>query len=131
MITPKNKTQTADWFARNTYSHDQFADVTELSERKRELDLSLTVVLPAREVAGTIGEIIDVIRSLGADERLVDQIIVVDASSRDGTAAIACQHGAEVYLEDALMERFGPAIGKGDAMWRALSVARGDLVAYL
>ena len=29
------------------------------------------------------------------------------------------------------MPQFGPAIGKGDAMWRALSIARGDLVAYL
>lgn len=121
----------SDWFARRTYSHDQFADVDQLSERKHELALSLTVVLPTREVAGTIGAIIDEIRSLGGDERLVDQIVVVDADSSDGTAAIAREHGAEVYPEDALMERFGPAIGKGDAMWRALSVARGDLVAYL
>jgi glucosyl-3-phosphoglycerate synthase len=29
------------------------------------------------------------------------------------------------------MPELGPALGKGDAMWRALSVARGELIAYL
>ena len=28
------------------------------------------------------------------------------------------------------MPAFGPVLGKGDAMWRALSVARGDIVMY-
>jgi glucosyl-3-phosphoglycerate synthase len=27
--------------------------------------------------------------------------------------------------------RLGPVLGKGDAMWRALSVVRGDVVAYV
>ena len=30
-----------------------------------------------------------------------------------------------------LMPEYGPLIGKGDAMWKALSIARGDLVAYV
>jgi glucosyl-3-phosphoglycerate synthase len=58
-------------------------------------------------------------------------VLVVDAGSADGTAEVARRHGAEVYDEDELMPSFGPAIGKGDAIWRALSVARGDLVLYL
>jgi glucosyl-3-phosphoglycerate synthase len=36
-----------------------------------------------------------------------------------------------VFQESGLLAQFGPAIGKGDAMWRALSVARGDVVMYL
>jgi glucosyl-3-phosphoglycerate synthase len=55
---------------------------------------------------------------------------VVDADSADGTADIARAHGAEVYSENALMPEYGPAQGKGDAMWRALSVARGDIVMF-
>jgi glucosyl-3-phosphoglycerate synthase len=55
----------------------------------------------------------------------------VDAGSADGTAEIARSHGAEVYDEDELMPGFGPALGKGDAIWRALSVARGELILYL
>src|SRR5206468_5832970 len=62
---------------------------------------------------------------------LIDQIVVVDAASTDGTAAVARRHGLEVHAEDELLPAFGPALGKGDAMWRALSVVRGDLVMYL
>ncbi len=38
--------------------------------------------------------------------------------------------GAEVYCGDELMPEYDSLIGKGDAMWRAPSVARDDLVAY-
>ncbi|GBD46772.1 Glucosyl-3-phosphoglycerate synthase [bacterium HR41] len=61
----------------------------------------------------------------------MDQIVVVDAASRDGTAAVAAAHGAEVHQESELMPEFGQALGKGDAMWRALAVVEGDLVVYL
>jgi glucosyl-3-phosphoglycerate synthase len=60
----------------------------------------------------------------------VDQVVVVDAASADGTAVLAREKGAEVYDESELMPAFGPVVGKGDAMWRALSVARGDLIVF-
>jgi glucosyl-3-phosphoglycerate synthase len=120
-----------EWFERRSYVHTEFADIDLLSRKKRELGLSLTVVLPAREVARTIGGIVDQIRAVGERAPLVDQLVVVDADSPDGSAAIAAKHGAEVYLESELLPGFGPAIGKGDAMWRALSVVRGELAVYL
>jgi len=61
---------------------------------------------------------------------LVDQVLVIDADSTDGTADIARAHGAEVYSENELLPEYGAAQGKGDAMWRALSVARGDIVMF-
>lgn len=123
--------EASEWFARRTYRREQFADAGALAARKAELGLSLTVVLPAREVASTVGEIVDGIRDLNERAPLVDQVAVVDAGSADGSADVAREHGAEVYQQDELLPDFGPAIGKGDAMWRALSIARGDLVAYL
>jgi glucosyl-3-phosphoglycerate synthase len=96
-----------------------------LRERKRE---RVTVVLPTREVADTIGDIVERLQALGD---LVDQILVVDAASQDGTADIAAALGAEVHQESDLLPEFGQALGKGDAMWRALAVATGDLVVYL
>jgi glucosyl-3-phosphoglycerate synthase len=116
------------WFERSSYDHSSFADLDRLAERKRELGLSLSVVLPAREVAHTVGMIVDEIRTLGD---LVDQLLVIDAGSVDGSAGVAARHGAEVFQEDELLPSFGPVLGKGDAMWRALSVARGDVVMYL
>ena len=96
-----------------------------LLERKRE---SVTVVLPTREVADTIGPIVERLQSLHG---LIDQILVVDAASEDDTAEIAIRLGAEVYQESALLPELGHALGKGDAMWRALAVARGEVVVYL
>lgn len=86
------------------------------------------MVLPTREVADTIGVIVDRLRGLAP---LIDQILVVDAASADATAEIAAARGAEVHQESGLLADFGPVLGKGDAMWRALAVARGELVVYL
>jgi glucosyl-3-phosphoglycerate synthase len=106
------------------FHHSEF-DARSLLERKTE---PVSVVLPAREVADTIGQIVERLRDLGP---LIDQIVVVDAASRDGTAEVAAAAGAEVYQEAALVPEFGQVLGKGDAMWRALGVVRGELVVYL
>jgi glucosyl-3-phosphoglycerate synthase len=107
-----------------TFDHREFP-VERLLEQKRE---AVTVVLPAREVADTIGRIVDELLAL---EGLIDQVLVVDAASSDGTAEVAARHGAEVHQESELVPGIGQVHGKGDAMWRALSVARGELVVYL
>jgi glucosyl-3-phosphoglycerate synthase len=106
------------------FHHSEF-DLSRLLELKSE---AITVVLPAREVADTIGQIVERLRTL---DPLIDQILVVDASSRDGTAEVAAAAGAEVHQESELVRELGQALGKGDAMWRALAVARGEIVVYL
>jgi glucosyl-3-phosphoglycerate synthase len=106
------------------FHHSDF-DLPRLLEHKSE---PVTVVLPAREVADTIGEIVERLRGL---DPLIDQVLVVDAESSDGSADVAARAGADVHQESELMPEFGQVLGKGDAMWRALSVARGELVVYL
>jgi glucosyl-3-phosphoglycerate synthase len=106
------------------FHHSQFP-VELLLERKRE---AVTVVLPTREVADTIGPIVERLLSLGD---LIDQVLVVDADSEDGTAEIARSLGADVQQERALLPEFGQVLGKGDAMWRALAAAEGELIVYL
>lgn len=107
-----------------TFSHNDFTPGA-LRARKRG---EVTVVLPALNEAITIGGIVASLREL---DGLVDQVVVIDGSSEDGTAERAREAGAEVYDENELMAEFGPACGKGDAMWRSLSVARGDYVAFV
>ena len=107
-----------------SFHHSQYG-VDRLLDEKRE---TVTVVLPAREVADTVGVIVERLRRL---DPLIDQVLVVDAESSDGTAEVAAASGAEVHQEAELLSEFGPVLGKGDAMWRALSVARGELVVYL
>ena len=118
-----------EWFEQRSYHHRDFQGLGQSSGNGAERP-STTLIFPARNVAGTIGTILSVVQDLRARTGLPDQVIVIDADSADGTAEIARAHGAEVYSENELMRAYGPAQGKGDAMWRALSVARGDIVMF-
>jgi glucosyl-3-phosphoglycerate synthase len=86
---------------------------------------AVSVCIPVREEAATIGGIVEAL--VGE----VGQLVVVDASSTDGSARIAADAGAEVYDQSELMPEFGEARGKGDAMWRSLSVLTGDVVCFV
>jgi glucosyl-3-phosphoglycerate synthase len=124
----------AEWFRHRSYDYRRFSDLEEMGLRKRALGLTVSAVLPCRNVAETVGSIIDEIHAVNEHTKghpLVDQILAVDADSTDGTAEVAASRGAEVYSENELLSHYGGAHGKGDAMWRSLSVARGDLVMYV
>ena len=107
-----------------SFEHAEFP-LDLLLERKRQ---SLSVVLPAREVADTVGQVVERILSL---DGLVDQVLVVDADSEDGSADIAQRAGAEVRQQGELLPELGPVLGKGDALYRSLAAVRGDLVMFI
>lgn len=115
-----------DWSSKRNVRADDFP-LDRLCGEKRA---SVSVVLPAREVADTIGPILERLLPL-RDAGVIDELLVVDAASADGTAALAQRLGATVVQESEVLSEFGPARGKGDAMWRAVSVARGDVVAFV
>src|SRR5215471_15274900 len=117
-----------EWFEQRSYHHRDFRGLA-LSGNGSERPTT-TLILPGRNVAGTIGTILDVVAGLRERTGLPDQVMVIDADSPDGTAGIARGRGVEVYSENELMPAYGPAQGKGDAMWRALSVARGEIVMF-
>jgi glucosyl-3-phosphoglycerate synthase len=119
-----------DWFEQRSFRHRDFADLAEPGPDGRRSPATVSLVLPTRNVAETIGPILDQVTRMSLRSSLVDQVIVVDADSTDGTAAIARRWGAEVYSENELLPEYGAARGKGDAMWRSLSVARGDVVMF-
>jgi glucosyl-3-phosphoglycerate synthase len=91
---------------------------------------TVSVCLPARECAGTVGHIVGELVEL-REAGAIDQIVVIDAASADGTAAVARGAGAVVHQEGDLLAELGPVLGKGDAMWRALSVLDGELVCFV
>ena len=94
-----------------------------------EREASVSVCLPARDEAATIGPIVERLLPL-TDAGVIDQLVVVDAST-DATPDIARAAGAEVHAQVDLLPHWGPVLGKGDAMWRALSVLTGDVIVYL
>jgi glucosyl-3-phosphoglycerate synthase len=114
------------WARARTYHHARYTARRIAAERTE----SVSVCLPARECAGTVGEIVRALVGL-REAGAIDEIVVVDAASPDGTAEVARRAGATVHQEAALLAGLGPVLGKGDAMWRALSVLGGELVCYL
>jgi len=114
------------WAKARSFHHSQFP-----AERlARERRLSVTVCLPARRCAGTVGEIVGELLLL-ARAGVIDDVLVIDGDSDDATAAVAARAGARVCSESELMPSFGPVLGKGDAMWRSLSVIDSDVVCFL
>lgn len=113
------------WHRSNTFAHRQFPPERLAAER----GASVSVCLPARDEARTIGPIIEQLLPL-EQQGVIDQIVVVDHSS-DGTGQIAQALGVEVHDPRELMPELGPVLGKGDAMWRALPLLRGEVVCFL
>jgi glucosyl-3-phosphoglycerate synthase len=119
-----------DWLTRRSYRAEDFPLARILAD-KRASGATVAAVLPAREVAETIGPILDALVPLRDEHGALDELLVVDAASADGTAALAARRGATVVQESALLPEHGPARGKGDALWRALSATRADVVAFV
>jgi glucosyl-3-phosphoglycerate synthase len=114
------------WYESRTFHHQEFSAERLASERTR----SVSVCVPARNEERTIRPIVaDLVdlREAGA----IDEVLVVDASSSDGTAGVATEAGADVRDESELLPEHGPVLGKGDAMWRALSVIESDVIVFL
>lgn len=81
---------------------------------------TISIIIPAYNEAGNIGEVISKIRTLDSDY----QILVIDDGSEDGTAEAARSAGAEVY-------RHPYNIGNGAAVKTGIREATGDILVFL
>ncbi|MFC9930284.1 glucosyl-3-phosphoglycerate synthase [Streptomyces sp. NPDC127190] len=99
---------------------------------KQRTGQTISVVLPALNEEATVGEIVAVIRhDLVEQVPLVDEIVVVDSGSTDGTSRVAAAAGARVVHRDAILPRIPAVPGKGEVLWRSLLVTHGDLVCFI
>ncbi|KQT94238.1 glucosyl-3-phosphoglycerate synthase [Marmoricola sp. Leaf446] len=117
------------WTARRSYRSDSWT-AAQLAREKAGTRVS--VVLPARDEAATVGLIVTAIREALVDAvPLVDEIVVLDSHSADDTTAVARRAGAVVHHQADVLPELGDRTGKGEALWKALHVTTGDVVAYV
>jgi glucosyl-3-phosphoglycerate synthase len=103
-----------------------------LAEAKARAGLTVSVCLPARDEEATVGLIVTTIReALMEQAAIVDEVVVVDDGSRDGTARAAHLAGARVVPVESVLPAVPPGSGKGDALWKSLFVSEGDVLCFL
>ena len=119
----------ARWFERNTHHWDDWT-LDDLVAARGETRVSL--VVPARNEAATVGDVVTRVRSALMDTvSLLDEIVVIDSDSTDDTYAVATDAGAVVHRSAEIRPDLGSVPGKGEAMWKSLFVTSGELLVFM
>ncbi|MGI9183685.1 MAG: glucosyl-3-phosphoglycerate synthase [Solirubrobacteraceae bacterium] len=116
------------WLEHRRFRADEFDPAALLANKAGR---TVTVVIPTKECAQTIGAVVGEAVGPLRETGVIDELVVIDAGSRDDTAGAAARAGARVIQQDEVAAELGPAQGKGDAMWRALRATGGEIVCFL
>jgi glucosyl-3-phosphoglycerate synthase len=123
------RAQVDDWFDRRTVSAHDWSVPSLLAAKGSS---RISVVLPALNEAATVGTIVEVIRRrLVQEQRLVDELVVMDSGSTDRTIEVAGAAGARVVRREDVLAEFDPLPGKGEVLWRSLAATTGDIVVFV
>jgi glucosyl-3-phosphoglycerate synthase len=119
------------WLRQRT-SHWQDWPPERLLAAKRAAGTRISVVIPARNEERTVGRVVAALRqALLTATPLVDEIIVVDSDSTDGTARAAERAGAVVHRSRDIAPALGSYPGKGEALWKSLLVTQGNVLVFV
>ena len=124
-------TSSQDWFATATHHWSDWS-LDDLLRAKADGGHVVSLVVPARNEAATVGDVVTRVRSRLMDTvQLIDEIIVIDSDSTDDTYEVAEDAGAVVHRSAEIRPDLGSYPGKGEAMWKSLFVTRGDLIVFM
>jgi glucosyl-3-phosphoglycerate synthase len=101
-------------------------------EEKEKKNLTISLCLPTLNEEKTIAKEIVIMKSeLITRYPLLDEIVVIDSGSTDKTMEVAEQFGADVYSADNILPDLDQYKGKGENLWKALYITKGDIIVYL
>ena len=109
------------------------ADFTKDAVAASKGTTTVSVCIPARNEAATIGAIVAAIDTYFAaiTPPIVDELIVFDDGSIDATAEIASAAGAIVVDVATVLPECGEGSGKGNVLWKSVAQSTGDIVVWL
>ncbi|MBW2248025.1 MAG: glucosyl-3-phosphoglycerate synthase [Deltaproteobacteria bacterium] len=120
------------WLEKNTFHYSEFNDLGRLVEEKRRKNLKISLCLPTLNEEKTIAKEILIVKSeLMTRYPLLDEIVVIDSESTDKTREIARSFGADVYKATEILPDLESFKGKGENLWKALYVTKGDIIVYI
>lgn len=118
-----------DWVDRRTH---HWADWTLTDLLAAKSGLTVSLVVPARNEAATVGDVVTKVRAALVDTvALLDEVVVIDSDSTDDTYAVATDAGATVHRSAEIRPDLGTWRGKGEAMWKSLFVTSGDVLVFM
>ncbi len=120
------------WLKKRSYHFRDFSAIEELVRAKKEQQLSISLCIPTFNEEKTIRGVIECYQErLIKEYPLLDEIVVIDGRSRDRTIAIVEELGVPYYFDDyPLSEEMEKVTGKGEALWKSLYFASGDLIIW-
>ncbi len=121
-----------NWLEKNTFHYSEFKDLYRLVEEKQKKNLKISLCLPTLNEEKTIAKEIIIMKSeLMTRYPLVDELIVIDSGSTDNTAEIAASFGADVHIANEILPHLEQFKGKGENLWKALYITKGDIIVYI
>ena len=121
-----------DWLDKNTFHYSDFKDLFRLVEEKQKKNLKISLCLPTLNEEKTIAKEIIIMKSeLMSRYPLVDEIVVIDSGSTDNTVDIAKSFGADVHDANKILPQLEKFKGKGENLWKALYITKGDIIVYI
>jgi glucosyl-3-phosphoglycerate synthase len=121
-----------DALLRRTWHHSRFQDISRLVNLKEKKGLKISLAFPTLNEESTIGKEILVIRTELMDRYpLIDEIVVIDSSSKDNTRKVAERFGARVFTSKTILPKYGTYRGKGENLWKSLYVLEGDIIVWV
>ncbi|MDR1587671.1 MAG: glucosyl-3-phosphoglycerate synthase [Treponema sp.] len=121
-----------DSILKRTWHHSRFDDLGRLVSLKQKRGLKISLAFPTLNEELTIGKEILVIRTELMDRfPLLDEIAVIDSSSKDNTRQVAERFGARVIKSKTILPKYGSFRGKGENLWKSLYALEGDIIAWV
>ncbi len=122
------------WIKNNSFKCYDYKNLKNLFDNKNNRKIS--VVLPTLNEDQTIENIIKkILNEINQKYKIIDELIVIDGGSSDNTISIVkkleCDyHDLKFVNEKDILPNFKCKKGKGNQLWKALYISKGDIVIY-